>query len=165
MPEQDVLATDRDIEFKAKVLVETGRRSPHVFARNGRTFGPLVSFQSQPLVRDLMKLGIFSMNLQTMAELEATAPGAAKFGKVPAALLAMGFHYAIDVAPGDVDPENGIRTVLVDDLERHVDRIETAFGQIDIDPQLVERVSIVARELTLMPDGPANGGRAGGYAG
>jgi len=77
------------------------------------------------------------------------------FARIPESLLGIGVRYAICVsaAPSDHDP-----VIHIDDLERHVERIEAHFGPIDIDMGLVARIAQCAREVSLAPEMSAQGG-------
>ena len=141
----------RDTDMRAQVLLDVGMSMPHQFSRNGRTFSAETAFQSQVLVRDLLKLGLFSMNIQLMAGLrDDTGNIPVSFARVPESLLGVGLHYAISVAP--TDPQEEEPVVLIDNLEKHVQILERHFGQIDVDMGLVARVAQWARDTTLSPD-------------
>ncbi|MCW3782566.1 DUF2608 domain-containing protein [Defluviimonas salinarum] len=160
--ETESVRLDLDTDFRARVLLEVGMRCPHQFSRNGRTFPAGTAFLSQVLVRDLLKLGLFSLNIHSMAGLDERASGMpVSFARIPSSLLGIGLHYAIDVAPRDPDSPDGAPVVLIDDLERHVQRIEAHFGPVDIDMGLVARVAQCAHDATAVPEAAAEGGYAG----
>lgn len=141
----------QDTDLRAHVILDVGSSMPHQFSRNGRTLPAEVAFQSQVLVRDLLKLGLFSMNIQSMAGLQDEAGGIpVSFAKIPESLLGVGLHYAITVAP--TVPGEGEPIVVIDELERHVRRLERHFGRIDVDMSLVARVAEHARERSIAPD-------------
>jgi hypothetical protein len=143
--ERESIEVGQKADIKARVLLDIGLRMPHKFSRNNLTLPPMTAFQSQVLVRALLKLGLFSMNIPSMATIEA--PGHASgisFRKVPDAILAMGMHYAITVSPTDPDQDEPV--ILIDELERHVKRLEGHFGVIGVDMEVVSRIARLARE-------------------
>lgn len=153
--EADSMQLHQDTDLRARVILDVGMRLPHQFSRNNRTFPASTAFQSQVLVRDLLKLGLFCMNIPSMAGLqdsEGNIP--VSFARIPESLLGIGVRYAIRVSadPADYDP-----VIQIDDLERHVERIEAHFGPIDIDMGLVARVAQCAREASLAPEMSAQG--------
>ena len=151
--EEESLRSDRNADERAEVLLEIGLRSTHLFCRNGRTFGANVAFQSQVLVRDLLKLGLFSMRIHSMAGIEdAKDDIPVSFSRIPSSLLAVGLHYAIEVAPTDQNSELGAPVILLDELDLHIQKLEAHFSQIVVDMELVARISRLARLIPDMPD-------------
>lgn len=132
----------------AQVLLQVGMDMPNQYHRNNRTFPAHTAFQSLPLVRDLLKLGLFCMNMPTMAQPQNGAGELGAAGiRAPEAILGVGFRYAISVMSA---PSPGSFPILqIDDLERHVSRIEKVFGQIDVDMGLVHEVGRLARRASV----------------
>lgn len=153
--EKESLAHDEDANYRASVLLATGMEKPHVYSRNDRIFGPDIAFQSQVLVRDLLKLGLFSMNIHSMAGLEDTGGNIpVSFARVPASLLSIGLDYAIDVAPTDANEEISVPVVSLDQLELQIQRLEQHFGQIVVDISLVARIARLARDVLAQGQEP-----------
>lgn len=149
-----------DKEQQALMLLHLGGGSELQFHKNGVTIAPPLAFQSQALVRDLLKVGFFSMNIHSMAGVDVlpgAMPGVQGNG-IPVALLGMAFHYALDAAPRRAAGK-GPEIVEIADLEQQVALIERHFGAIDIDLDLVARVSILAANPALQADlAPRQGG-------
>lgn len=153
--EKESLEHSEDANYRAMVLLQTGMDKPHVYSRNDRIFGPDIAFQSQVLVRDLLKLGLFSMNIHSMAGLEDVDGNIpVSFARVPASLLSIGLDYAIDVAPTDANDEIEVPVVSLDQLEYQIQRLEQHFGQIVVDISLVARVARLARDILAQSQEP-----------
>ncbi|MBW3243610.1 hypothetical protein KUV57_13130 [Epibacterium sp. DP7N7-1] len=148
--EADSMQLRQDTDLRALVILDIGMRLPHQYSRNDRTYPAQTAFQSQVLVRDLLKLGLFCMNIPSMAgiqDAEGTIP--VSFARIPESILGIGLRYAIQVSahPSENDP-----ILQIDDLEKNVKRIEAHFGPIDVDMGLVARVAQCAREASLAPE-------------
>ncbi len=151
--EKESIEVSLSSDMKARVLLDIGASMPHRFSRNNRTLPAVSAFQSQVLVRDLLKLGLFSMNIPSMASIEGEGSrGGMSFNKVPDAILGMGIHYAVTVSPTDPEAGQDGPVILIDELERHVKRLEAHFGTIHVDMQVVSRVAQLAREATASPE-------------
>lgn len=141
---------------RAALLLEVAASCPHKYTRNGLVHNAQTAFQSKPLVTNLLKLGIFSMNIPTMSGLdEATEKVGVSFATVPSALLATGVHYAIAVAPRAEGPEDEETPIIcLDALEAHVMRIEKELSEIHIDHDLVAHIRVLAqRKLESLEPG------------
>lgn len=142
-----------DKDQQALMLLHLGGDVDVKFHKNGITVGSPTAFQSQSLVRDLLKVGFFSMNIHSMAGVDAMAgvmPAVPGSG-LPAALLGMAFHYALEAAPRR-QTDAGPAIVDIGDLEDQVTMIERHFGVIGIDLDLVARVAILAANPALQAD-------------
>lgn len=154
--ERESQRLEQETDLKARILLEVGMQMPHRFSRNGRVFPAGQAFQSQVLVRDLLKLGLFAMNIPSMADLpDRLGERPVTFATVPEAFLGLALRYAVIVSESSRDPEP---IVEIDDLDRRVRRLEAHFGRIDIDMSLVARVAQCARDVSLSPE-LANGGQ------
>lgn len=144
--------SDSEKEKQALMLLLLGGKADVRFHKNGVTVAPPLAFQSQALVRDLLKVGFFSMNVHSMARM------AHLHGDLPASMLGMAFHYALEAAPR-MDPELGADVVRISDLERQVNEIEAMQGPIDIDLDFVARVALLAADPGRQADfAPRDGG-------
>ncbi|MFG6083436.1 hypothetical protein ACEUZ9_004696 [Paracoccus litorisediminis] len=134
-----------DGELRAEVMLEAALARSHHFTKNGHVLPVELAFQSAELVTNLVKLGLFSMNMPNMSEMEASAEdGSISFNRVPAFLLAVGIDYAIEVAPTvDMLGPGGAQVISLDALADHIDRIETHFGAITIDADLINRITML----------------------
>jgi hypothetical protein len=136
---------DFDVEDRAAMLLEIGSRVDVRFRKNGRILGHPVAFQSQALTRDLFKIGLFAMNVHSMATMRPASSMGDAVPQLPAALIGMAFHYGLDAAPrapaGDALEGDVIE---IADLERQVLLIERSFGAIDIDMELVAETAMRA---------------------
>lgn len=145
------IAIERDREIRAAVILDVAMRRPHRYSRQGIELGAMAALQSQPLVTDLVKLGLFSMNIEKIIALDEREDGeAVSFSRIPSFLLGVGVHYAIEVAPTLKSPEGSPPVISVGGLENHVRRIEKHFGIIPVDSALVARVAILARDHLQM---------------
>lgn len=135
----------RDRTLRAHVILDVARRLPQRYGKQGVELGAMTAFQRQPLVSDLLKLGLFSMNISRIIELGEANGENVTFSAIPSFLLGVGIHYAIEVAPTMASPMPGSPVVDVDRLERHVRRIEKHFGAVPVDAALVAEVAIQAR--------------------
>ena len=159
---QDDSASHEELLLRANVLLEVGLTSPYRFTRNGHVLQADVAFQSAPLVRNLLKLGLFSMNLNSMISVnEQIEEDKLSYSRVPSFLLAVGLHYAIDVAPLDPASPAEDMVISLDALDAQVARLEKTFGTIAIDTELLGIIPSLARErLAPDPEGPAAEGVA-----
>ncbi|MCE6959694.1 hypothetical protein LAZ40_11755 [Cereibacter sphaeroides] len=145
---------ERSKDMQALMLLHLGNAVDVAFHKSGRTLRAPVAFRSQALVRDILKVGLFSMNVpgQDRAGEEGRSGFAAP--ALPSALLGLAFHYALEAAPrAEGAPEE---TIDLGDLESHVALIERYFGPIGVDMDLVARVSILAAGPAPSP-GPSAG--------
>ncbi len=153
LDESESIEVSQSSDMKARVLLDIGAAMPHRFSRNNVTLPAVSAFQSQVLVRDLLKLGLFSMNIPSMASIgNSGARDGISFSRIPDALLGMAIHYAVTVSPTDPETPDDAPVILIDELERHVKRLEAHFGIIQIDMQVVSRVQQLAREAVTTPD-------------
>jgi hypothetical protein len=150
---------DFDTEEKAAMLLDLGAVTGVRFRKNGRVLGPPVAFQSQALTRDLLKIGFFAMNVHSMASMRPVSDPGTDLPRLPAALLGVAFHYALEAAPRAIveDPAESAGRLpgdIVDipGLERQVLQIERSFGAIDIDMEVVAATAILAARAALPRD-------------
>lgn len=99
------------------------------------------ALMSSELVTDLMKVGIFSLNLQA-GQGPQTAHKDPLTGFGAQALIAVGFDYAIEAVPRDPDDPEAVN---LEDLRDHVRTIEGVFGAIPVDQYLVSRITMQAQ--------------------
>jgi len=152
---------DRDIDVRAWLLVLGAAGSRRSFEQGGHILGPVEALQHHPLVVDLMKLGLFSLNVDMFAREnpgiaipeDFQVGGEVTLANVPLFLIAMGFLYAIKVAPNSDEGEDEDENVIsLDGLRSHIARIEGSMGSIAYDPILTSRVTTLAAELVNSPD-------------
>lgn len=153
---------DFDVEERAEMILELGARVDVRFRKNGRVLGHPIAFQSQALTRDLFKIGLFAMNVHSMATMRPTSGIGLGAPHLPAALIGMAFHYGLEAAPrAQIEsPEEG-DIIEIADLERQVLLIERSFGAIDVDMDLVAETALRAAPSPLRRD--AGGDPRGGY--
>lgn len=144
---------NRDRELRAEVILEAVSTCPRVFTKNGLVHPVKVAMQSTELVTNLIKLGLFSINVPNMSEMQEAADGEGiSFDRVPSFILGMAVHYAVEAAPIAAEPSpDGTPMVSLDDLASHVERIEEVFGTVSVDHDLVNGVArLAARRLVAM---------------
>ena len=148
---------------QAALLLGVANSLPHKYTRNGLVLDATAAFQSHPLVENLLKLGIFSMNIPTMSGLEEAAHRAGvNFAAVPSALIATGIHYAISVAPRQKGFEGDEAPVIcLDALAAHVAKIERELSEIHIDHGLVSSVRMAAQKRLEAGGAPQASGPEG----
>ena len=128
---------------EARLLCDLADHSGARFAWGARALDPLDALRHEEVTLSLLKLGLFSMGIMTMAKMEvAPSPSLAPLPFVPAAILGLGFSYAIDVAP-----KGASGAISVEALHEHVGWIEKHFGPVAVDRELAAQVTRHAARL------------------
>lgn len=145
-----------DRALRALIILEAGCAQACTFTKNGHVLQPQVALQSVDLLRDLMKLGLFCLNIPISGAKteDDEEDGETRFDRFPSFFLGMSIHYAITVAPAleDFDPEGRavsrrpgvVPTIDLERLSDHVSRIEREFGVVPVDDELIARASQLA---------------------
>ena len=134
----------RNVTEEAELLLDLAEKCDVSFKKNGMTLSAEVAMLSPSLVVQLVKLGLFSLNVSSMARMgqgDDHDPGIARLPYIPSALLGLGFHYAMTAAPRDIDDA---KIVHVDALDEHIKFIERTFGDIDVDLELIDQIKHIA---------------------
>lgn len=147
---RDDAAIDDALDGRARLMIRIASTCPHLYAKDGRALTFDLAFQREALVSDLLKTGLFAMNLHrhVSAGREGRSLGV---GGMPSFLVASGLHYAIVAAPLEAGSAPGRPVVDVDALSRQVDRVERTFGTIPVDHALAARMSGFARARAARP--------------
>jgi len=152
-------AAEHDAGIRARVVHDLAAGSAEMFSKGGRVLEARVAIQSVPLLTDLMKVGLFSMNLDSASGPDRLARGGFPAERVSSFLLGVGMLYAIEVAP-TVKSADGIESISVEELAQHVRRIENSFGEIPVDRGMLTEVASIARRNLMRAATPANAGQA-----
>lgn len=138
-------STAIDIEACSALLREILDEGAPMFERDGRRLEAPVALRTISVGTDLLKLGLFALNIHSLARLNQDTP-AVRALPLPGELLGLAFDFALETAPAtDVD---GRRCISVRDLARLTALIEASFGEIRVDPALAEELAV----LTGRPD-------------
>lgn len=144
-----------DRELSAAGLLDVGLARKHHFTKNGHILPAEQAFQSSELISNLMKLGLFSMNIPLSDDASLDGDGLVHTARIPVFLLAMGLDYAIEASPTIAEPtQSGEPVISLDALAEHIAKIENGFGAISIDHELVDRIAMLAnyRLMSRNPD-------------
>ena len=150
------VARENDSAMRATVVYEVASAVPHLFSHGGNVLAAPVALQSKPLLVDLMKVGLFSMNLDSASSFERRSGTAFPADRISSFILGMAVLYAIEVAPTENSAEDP-PVVSLDALNRHVRRIEAAFGEIPVDLAMISQVTRIAN-VRLTMDAPSGSG-------
>lgn len=146
----------RETDQAALAMVLLSEAHDCSFRLNGQPLRAPKAMMSSDLVTDLMKVGIFSLNLQAGHSPRDESKPVSGFGAQ--LLIATGFDYAIEAVPRAAgDP----LSINLEDLRDHVRRIEGVFGTIPVDQYLVSRVTMQANDRNnFAPEHPTAAGSA-----
>lgn len=140
----------------AALLRDLARKSSVRFFRLGVERSSEEILHYPEVVSCLLKIGLFSLNISSMARMGAPDEGdppLLRLPVMPAAILGLGFDYALEAAPRVEGLDN---VIDVSRMIRHVRNIEAWFGSIDLDSELV--FGLQADPVDLLP---VNGAGAG----
>ena len=152
-------ASTADLVLRVAQTVDT------CFEKYGYVIKADEALQSSQVTGCLLKMGLFSLNLTSMARMsdpesnhydpgiEAKAPDLFRQGVlcVPENLIGIAVHHALEVAP-DIGDQSMDNVINVNQLEAHVEKLEAIAGEIRIDKALVHEIGRASvRALQTQP--------------
>jgi hypothetical protein len=136
----------REIRKKAILICHIASEVDVSFTLRDRALPALQALQDNRVVVALMKVGMFSLGIRSMAGREDFAEAALNdlvgIAHVPKGLLGLGMRYGLMAAPRD---ERGYAPVEM--LLDHVDRFQQSYGAIDIDREVANAITAEASRI------------------